>query len=75
MDGDIVIVDTSQNAVNSQDRLWCLSYGELGMIKRIRALPDGGLQVNSDNIAVSSFTAYDGEVQIIGRVVFVGRRL
>lgn len=75
LDGDIVIVDTAQTSINSQDRLWCLSYGELGMIKRVRALPDGGLEVNSDNLAVRPFTAYDGEVQIIGRVVFVGRRL
>ena len=75
LDGDIVIVDTSQSALTSQDRLWCIGYGELGMIKRLRARPDGGIDVMSDNNAVSSFTAYDGEVQIIGRVVFIGRKM
>jgi phage repressor protein C with HTH and peptisase S24 domain len=74
-DGDIVIVDTAQNAVNSQDRVWCIGHGDLGMIKRLRARPDGGIEIMSDNSAVSSFIAYDGEVQIIGRVVFIGRRM
>lgn len=74
LDGDIVIIDTAQNAINSQDRLWCLTYGDLGMIKRIRTLPDGGIDVISDNPAVRPFKAYDGEVQVIGRVVWIGRK-
>lgn len=74
LDGDIVIIDTAQNAINSQDRLWCMTYGDLGMIKRVRTLPDGGIDVISDNPAVRSFKAYDGEVQIIGRVVWIGRK-
>lgn len=75
LDGDIIIVDTAQRAMNSQDRLWCLQYGDLGMIKRLRSQPDGGILVLSDNPAVAPFTAYDGEVQLIGRVVWIGRRV
>lgn len=75
LDGDLVIVDTSQKRIDQQDRLWCLSYGELGMIKRVRQQPDGGIQVLSDNPAVSPFTAYDEEVHVIGRVVWIGRRV
>lgn len=74
LDGDIVIIDTAQNAINSQDRLWCITYGDLGMIKRVRTLPDGGIDIISDNPAIRSFKAYDGEVQIIGRVVWIGRK-
>jgi hypothetical protein len=74
LDGDIVIVDTAQNAITSQDRIWCVGYGELGMIKRLRAMPDRGIMVMSDNPAIQPFTAYDGELHIIGRVVWIGRK-
>lgn len=74
LDDDIVIVDTAQNALTSQDRIWCFSYGELGMIKRLRAQPDGGIEILSDNPAIRPFNAYDGEVHILGRVIWVGRR-
>ena len=75
LDGDLVIVDTAQKTITQQDRLWCLSYGDLGMIKRVRVLPDGGVQVNSDNPAVTSITAYDGELHVVGRVIWIGRRV
>ena len=45
------------------------------MIKRLRALPDGSLQINSDNPAVSPIQAFEGEAQVIGRVVGVVRRI
>ncbi len=75
LDGDVIVVDTAQQSITGQDRLWCLSYGDLGMIKRVRALPDGGLEILSDNPAVLPFKVYDGEVQVIGRVVWVGRKM
>lgn len=75
LDGDIVVVDTSQKTMSSQDRLWCFSYGDLGMIKRLRTQPNGGLLILSDNPAVQPFTAYDGEVHIIGRVIWIGRKV
>lgn len=75
LDGDIVIVDTAQKTIVKQDRLWCLSYGDLGMIKRVRVQPDGGALIISDNPAVENFTAYDQEVHTIGRVIWIGRRV
>lgn len=75
LDGDLVIVDTSQKTITQQDRLWCLSYGDLGMIKRVRILPDGGAQINSDNPNVTTITAYDGELHVVGRVIWIGRRV
>lgn len=75
LDGDIVLIDTAQKNILQQDRIWALSYGDLGMIKRVRKLPDGGYQINSDNPAVTAITAYDGEMHVIGRVIWVGRRM
>lgn len=75
LDSDFVIIDTAQKTIVKQDRLWCLNYGELGMIKRVRMQPDGGALIISDNPAVENFTAYDGEVQAIGRVIWIGRRV
>ena len=75
LDGDLVIVDTAQKRIEQQDRLWCLSYGDLGMIKRVRILPDGGAQINSDNPAVTPFVAHDDEMHVIGRVIWIARRV
>lgn len=75
LDGDIVIIDRSQKTIRSQDRVWAVSYGGFGMIKRVRALPDGSLQINSDNPAVSPIHAVDGEAFLIGRVVAIVRRI
>jgi phage repressor protein C with HTH and peptisase S24 domain len=75
MDGDLVVVDTAQRQINKQDRLWCLSYGDLGMIKRVRKLPTGGYEIMSDNPTVTSITAYDDEMHVVGRVVWIGRRV
>ncbi len=75
LDSDFVIIDTAQKTIVKQDRLWCLNYGDLGMIKRVRMQPDGGALIISDNPAVENFTAYDGEVQTIGRVIWIGRRV
>ncbi len=79
MDGDIVVIDTAQKDVRQQDRIWALSYGDLGMIKRVRKLPGdgegaGGYDILSDNHeAVAPFRAYDGEMHIVGRVIWIGR--
>lgn len=31
LDGDIVLIDTSQNSIRAQDRIWAVAYGDLGM--------------------------------------------
>lgn len=74
-DGDVVIVDRAQNRLRDQDSIWCIALGDLCMIKRVRRLPDGGYQINSDNPNVAPLTAYDGELHVIGRVIWSGRRM
>lgn len=75
MDQDIVIIDRSDRRFNSQDRIWAVAYGEFGMIKRVRALPDGQFQINSDNPSVTPIVATADELHFIGRVVGVIRRI
>lgn len=74
-DGDIVLIDTSQKDIRQQDRIWALSYGELGMIKRVRRLPGGSYELMSDNATVKPVTANDGEMHVVGRVIWIGRRI
>ncbi len=75
LDGDVVLIDTSQKRIEQQDRIWALGYGELGMIKRVRRLPSGSYRLMSDNPAVSAIDASDDEMYVVGRVVYIGRRM
>lgn len=74
-DGDDVLVDRGQDRINQQDRIWALTYGELGIIKRVRRLSNGRYQLNADNAAVSPIEAEEGEFKVIGRVLWIGRRI
>ena len=74
-DSDLLLIDTAQKNLTSADRIWVLTYADCGMIKRLRPVPGGGIEVWSDKKEVSPFTAYDGELEIIGRVVAVQRKL
>lgn len=74
-DSDLLLIDTAQRQLTSADRIWVLTYADCGMIKRLRPVPGGGVEVWSDKKEVSPFTAYDGEIEIIGRVVAVQRKL
>lgn len=74
-DGDIVLIDTSSRMLADQDMIWAVSYGELGMIRRLRRLPSGALLMSPDNPVVRPTEAHDGECHIMGRVIFIGRRM
>jgi phage repressor protein C with HTH and peptisase S24 domain len=75
LDGDIVLIDTAQKRIDQQDRIWALSYGDLGMIKRVRRLPGGTYRIMSDNPAVEPLEATDEEMYVVGRVVWIGRTM
>lgn len=74
-DGDIVLIDTAQQQVRAQDRIWAVVYGELGMIKRVRRTPGGTYLLLSDNSTVPPVECHDGEMSVIGRVIWIGRRI
>jgi len=74
-DGDFVLLDTSKRRLDEQDVIWAVSYGDLGMIRRLRQLPGGGVSLMPDNPNVRPIDAYDGEMHILGRVIWIGRRM
>ncbi|WP_298165464.1 XRE family transcriptional regulator [Novosphingobium sp.] len=75
LDSDTLLLDLSKRSLSMSDQIWALSYCGLGMVKRLRPTPEGGLRLLSDNQAVPEETSHDGEVELIGRVVAFTRKL
>jgi Predicted transcriptional regulator len=75
LDSDIVLIDTAQQTPRMSDQIWAIAYGQVGMIKRLRPMPDGSVKILSDNDRVPPEIAVDGEMHVIGRVVAVIRKL
>jgi phage repressor protein C with HTH and peptisase S24 domain len=73
--GEIILGDRSQTTPRFGDGIWAIALGEIGMIKRLRPLPNGNVEIHSDNPVVPPAIAADGEMHVIGRVVAVVRRL
>lgn len=74
-DADVVLVDTAQRTPRVWDKLWTLEMGGMGMIKRLRPTKDGdGMRLLSDG-GMPEEVAYDGEMQVIGRVVAIVRKV
>lgn len=74
-DSDMLLVDTSQQRPKQSDRIWVMSVGEMGMVKRLRVRADGNYVLLSDNAQVPDMDAVDGEMAVIGRVVAVIRKM
>lgn len=74
LDGDIVLIDRSQRTVREQDAIWAFTVGDIAMIKRLRVRNDQ-VHILSDNNRVPADEALPEEVNIVGRVVFIGRRI
>ena len=76
-DGDQILVDRSDAATRLRDGIYVLRLDDALNVKRIAMNPSGGrLTVRSDNPAYPSFPECDpARIQIIGRVVWVGRRV
>lgn len=73
LDGDHALVDAARQQLFEQDRLWCLAYGGIGMVRRVRRLPDGRLRISGDNPALQPIDVARGECELIGRVIWIGR--
>jgi phage repressor protein C with HTH and peptisase S24 domain len=73
-DGDMVIIDRSQRTVREQDAIWALTIGEIGMIKRLRVRGER-VSILSDNQNVPVDEATADEVSLVGRVVYIGRKV
>ncbi|CDO35809.1 S24 family peptidase [Novosphingobium sp. KN65.2] len=75
LDDDDVVVNRADRIITKQDRIWALGYGDLVSIKRVRRLASGVFQLLSDNVNVSPIEAYEDELRVIGRVIWIGRRM
>lgn len=73
--GELILIDRSQVSPRMGDGIWAFAWGDVGMIKRLRPLPDGTVEIHSDNQLVRPALATDGELHVIGRVVAVVRKL
>lgn len=75
-EGDVVLVDRSRVA-NYDDGLYVLRIDGAMLVKRLHRLPERRVQVTSDNAVYRPFeldlAAPPDDMEIIGRVVWVGR--
>lgn len=72
-DRDVVIVDRSQSRPEMGDKIWAIVFGGVGMIKRLRPMPDGTVKISSDNQSIRDEIASDGDLFIVGRVCAIVR--
>jgi len=75
LDGDVVVIDRSEIEPEFGDKIWAIKFGGVGMIKRLRPMPDGTVKISSDNQLVRDDIAADGELFIVGRVVAIVRKV
>jgi phage repressor protein C with HTH and peptisase S24 domain len=74
-DGDVILIDRSAAGSTFGDLYWAIAYGQTGMIKRLRPMPDGSVKILSDNPNVPPEVAHDGELHVFGRVIAVVRQI
>lgn len=70
-DQDVLIIDRSQTQPEMGDKIWAIVFSGMGMIKRLRAQPDGRIRISSDNQLIRDDFASDGDLFVVGRVVAV----
>ncbi len=74
--GDDIMVDRGAALKPLRDGIHVIRIDGALMVKRLAPTPDERLSILSDNPAYPSWPARDpSDVQVIGRVVWVGRRL
>lgn len=74
-DNDLVMVDASRRRITLHDKIWALTVAGAGMIKRLRPLPTGDIMVLSDNPLVPEQVYSSEDVHIVGKVIWIGRRM
>ncbi len=70
--GDMLIIDRSERQVRDQDELWAFTIGDIGMIKRLRIRGEK-VTILSENPNVPEDYAHPDEINVVGRVIFIGR--
>lgn len=73
--GEIILIDRSQQTPRMAEGIWAVAIGDIGMIKRLHFPGQGRIELLSDNGLVPPIVPGEDELQIIGRVVAVVRKL
>ena len=77
--GDVILIDRRQATDVPRDGIYVIRIGDTLLVKRIQRLPGKRVKVKSDNAAYEPFELdlhqQNGEIDIIGRVVWAGRRM
>jgi hypothetical protein len=74
--GDEILVDRDDGAGRLRDGIYVLRIEEALVVKRLSVGPGGRLSVRSDNDAYPGWPDLEpGAVDVVGRAVWVGRRL
>lgn len=73
-DNDLVLIDRSDRSVRDQDAIWAFTIGDVAMMKRLRIRGEQ-VTILSDNDRVPSDHAHPEEINIVGRVSHIVRRL
>lgn len=73
-DGDEILVDRDRREVRGKGGIFVIRLDGVLMVKRLRAAV-GGVEVVSDNSAWPTRLCRGGEVEVIGRVAWLGRAL
>jgi phage repressor protein C with HTH and peptisase S24 domain len=74
LDSDILLIDTTQKSPKMWDQFWAIEMHGLGMIKSC-ARPRMAEWLVSVNPDFRDEIAYDGEMNVIGRVVAIVRKV
>jgi len=75
---DMLMIDTSQRVISGSDFIWAINYAGGGMVKRVRLIREDGRNrylILSDNPVVPPLTADPEDVHVVGKLVWVGRRM
>jgi len=73
-DHDLILIDRSDRNVRDQDAIWAFTIGDIGMMKRLRVRGET-VTILSDNDRVPPDTAHPDEINVVGRVTHIVRRL
>lgn len=73
-DDAMVIFDTTQTALNTDDKIWAISLFGAGSIKRLQVVGRNRVLVISDNPIVPNKEVSTEDLRILGRVLWSARR-
>lgn len=73
-DDDIVLIDRSDRRVHDQDAIWAFTIGDIAMMKRLRVRGEK-VTILSDNDRVPPDEAHPDEINVVGRVSHIIKRL